>query len=489
MITTYEDIVAEIKNPTKENKALIKKACVFAERAHEGQKRKTGEPYSSHAFATGRNLAIFGMDTETIVAGITHDTIEDTNATKEELEKEFGKEVAFLVEGTTKLGKIKYRGLERHVESMRKLFVATAIDVRVLIIKLADRLHNMETLHGHTVPEKQKRIALETLEVYAPLAGRLGMGKLKGELEDFAFPFVYPKEYKEVKKLLGKQSRVDEKYLEKIRRKVQKELAVAGIQHNIKMDYRIKHLYSLYKKLLRKNMDITKIYDIVALRIIVPSVAECYRVLGIIHGAWRPLPETIRDYIATPKPSGYQSLHTTIFTGDGGMVEIQIRTDEMHREAKYGIAAHAAYKEGLFSKNSVASEKLKWVRQLGMWQDDTLKTDEFLNDLRADFFKDRVFVFTPKGDVIDLPEESTVIDLAYAIHSDIGHNAFGARVNGKFVGLDTRLKSDDIVEVETRKNAHPSAKWLEFAKTALAKKNIRASVQKIEKQRVHNARE
>ncbi len=469
-----------MKSLAPEDGAVIEKAYVVAEKAHEGQKRFTGDPYVKHSFETAKNLAIFGMDRDTIVAGLLHDALEDGNITPQVIEKEFGKEVLFLVQGVTKLGKLKYRGVERHVESLRKMFVATAQDMRVLIIKLADRLHNIKTLYGHERKDKQKRIALETLEIYAPLADRLGMGKLKGELEDEAFPYVYPEDYKEIKDLLKERRKLDEKYLEKFHRSLQKELAAQGMK-NVRTDYRVKRLYSLFKKLRRAHENIENIYDITALRIVVPTVEDCYKVLGIIHSAWRPLPGRIKDYIALPKPNGYQSIHTTVFTGDGGIVEIQIRTEEMHKEAKYGIASHLAYKGGL-GKPRKKGEKLPknvlWVQQLIEWQKHVSETGEFLEHLKMDFFKDRVFVFTPKGDVIDLPEESTPVDFAYAVHSDIGNHMSGAKINGKMVGIDTKLKNGDIIEAITKKGGHPTLKWLDSAKTILAKRNIRGAIQK-----------
>jgi len=476
--------IIELLPSQSEGADLIERAYEFAEKAHEGQERFTGEPYFTHVFATAKTLAELKMDPQTIAAGLLHDVIEDCNVTEEEVERLFGKEILFLVQGVTKLGTLKYRGVERHVESLRKLFIATAQDVRVLIIKLADRLHNVATLDGHNRPDKQKRIAVETLEIYAPLANRLGIGRLKGELEDYAFPYVYPEDYEQTRELLRQKSKLDQKYLERVRRNLQKELAKNGIR-DAHTDYRIKRLYSLFRKLQRKDMDINKIYDLVALRIVVPTVEDCYRVLGIIHGTWRPLLGRIKDYIANPKPNGYQSLHTTIFTGDGGIVEVQVRTAEMHAEAEYGIAAHFAYKEekkGFFSrglsKGYTLSKKLAWINQLFEWQKHVDESGEFLETLDMDFFCDRVFIFTPKGDVVDLPIESTPIDFAYAIHSDIGNHMFGAMVNNKMVSINTPLNNGDIVEIQTKKSSHPTQKWLEGAKTTLAKRHIRNALGK-----------
>ncbi|MBI5004955.1 MAG: bifunctional (p)ppGpp synthetase/guanosine-3',5'-bis(diphosphate) 3'-pyrophosphohydrolase [Candidatus Lloydbacteria bacterium] len=471
------EALLKISKPEKRDVELLTKAYHFSKQAHDGQKRFSGEPYFNHAFATAYKLAELGMDTETIAAGLLHDTIEDGEATEEILKKEFGDEIAFLVEGVTKLGKLRYQGIERHTESLRKLFFAVAKDIRVLIIKLADRFHNVQTLE-HVRKEKQKRIALETLEIYAPFANRLGMGELKGTLEDAAFPFAYPEPYRDITEQLRDRKNIKQKHLEKVNRTLQKELAGHGIV-DFKTDYRIKHTYSTYQKLLKKEKDIEKIYDIAALRIIVGSVEECYKTLGIIHSLWRPLPGRIKDYIAFPKPNGYQSIHTTIFTGDGDIVEIQIRTEVMHQEAEYGIAAHFAYKEERASPNSNAlNKRLRWVKQLSEWQKQVHESKEFLENLRMDFFEHRVFVFTPQGDVIDLPENASPIDFAYAIHSDIGNHASGAKVNGKFTSLDTPLKNGDIVEIITKKSSMPNQKWLQYVKTTLARKQIRSALGK-----------
>jgi len=479
-MSNVKEILDSMKSATDDDARVIENAYLFAEKAHVGQTRFTGDPYVKHSLQTAKNLAEFGMDRDTIVAGLLHDVLEDGHATAKEIEKEFGRRVFFLVEGVTKLGKLKYQGVERHVESLRKLFIATAQDMRVLIIKLADRLHNMQTLHGHNREDKQKRIALETLEIYAPLADRLGMGRLKGELEDEAFPYLYPQEARRVKELLKERRQANEKYLSKFHRSLQKELAHHGMK-NVHVDYRVKRLFSLYKKLVRAKSDIEKIYDITAVRIIVPTIEDCYKALGIIHGAWRPLPGRIKDYIALPKPNGYQSIHTTVFTGDGGIIEIQIRTEEMHKEAEFGIASHLAYKGGMGKprkKGENLPKNVLWIQQFIDWQKHVSETGEFLENLKMDFFKDRVFVFTPKGDVIDLPEDSTSIDFAYAIHSDIGNHISGVKINGKLVSLDSKLKNGDIVEVTTKKGSHPTSKWMEWAKTTLARKNIRVATHK-----------
>lgn len=471
-----KEIINILKEPSKKDIDLITKAFDFAQKAHATQMRFSGDPYFIHVYETGLQLAIVEMDPATIAAGILHDTIEDAGVTQEQLTKEFGPDVAFLVEGVTKLGKLKYRGLDRHAESLRKLFIATAEDARVLIIKLSDRLHNVRTLDGHPRKDKRKRIALETLEIYAPLADRLGMGEFKAELEDAAFPHAYPKEYQKVKDLLKKKSSQHMKDLEKFHRSLQKELAKCDIR-DIKTSYRVKHLYSLYKKLKRYDFDIDKVYDITALRVVVPSVADCYRVLGLIHGNWQPLPGRIKDYIALPKPNGYQSIHTTIFTGDGAIVEIQIRTPQMHKDALYGIAAHLAYKSGFFAqfnpKTRVVKKKLEWIKDFTDLQKNITESGELLKDMHMDFFQNRVFIFTPQGDVIDLPEESTPIDFGYAVHSEVGNHTSGAKVNGKLASIKDPLHNGDIVEIVTKKSSHPSRKWLDYAKTALARRHIK----------------
>ena len=472
-MTNFKDIVNSLPSRIKlssNDERWIEKAYNFAEKAHEGQKRASGEPYFIHVFEVAKTLAKLGMDSKTIVAGLLHDTIEDGHATEEQIDEEFGKEVLFLVNGVSKLGKLKYQGRERHVESLRKFFVAMAEDVRVMIIKLADRLHNVSTLE-HLKPEKAKRIALETIEIHAPLANRLGMWKLKGELEDLAFPFAFPEEAKNVEKLLKQKSRADEKSLEQIYKSLQKELTKNGIKA-IKISYRVKGLYSLYKKLKNTDMDIDKVYDLVALRVIVPNIEDCYKVLGIIHGSWRPIPGRIKDFIALPKPNGYKSLHTTIFTGNGAIAEIQIRTPEMHDQAEHGIASYFAYKENLFDKNN-GDTKISWIEQFKELQKNVSNPENFLKNLKIDFFSKRIFVFTPKGDVIDLPEGSNAIDFAFAVHSDIGNHISGAKINGKFTSIYTELKNGDIIEIETNSKVNPTSKWLDSAKTTLARRHIK----------------
>jgi GTP diphosphokinase / guanosine-3',5'-bis(diphosphate) 3'-diphosphatase len=461
----------------KESK-LVTEAYSFAQKAHEGQKRMSGEPYFYHVFETAKILAQLGMDAETVAGGFLHDVLEDTEIQEEEIEKNFGPDILFLIKGVTKLGTLKYRGHERHVESLRKFFVAMANDLRVVIIKFADRLHNLRTLE-YVREDKRYRIALESLEVYAPLANRLGMGKLKGEIEDAAFPYVYPKESAEVESLIQNNKKLYEENLDEVQKELQKELIKNKVDV-VEINYRLKHRYSLWKKMQKREMDLEKIYDIVALRVVVQSIEDCYRVLGMVHSIWRPLPGRIKDYIAVPKPNGYRSIHTTIFTGNGGTAEIQIRTKEMHAEAAYGIAAHFAYKEQgeKKKKNENDKDKFKWIEELKDLNYSPDESKNLLEHLKTDFFNDRIFIFTPAGDVVDLPEDSTPIDFAYSIHSDIGNHISGAKINSKMSQIFSKLENGDIVEIIKKKDAHPSSKWLEYVKTTIAKKHIKNYLEK-----------
>lgn len=475
----------KIENLIKENKN-IKKAYDLAFSLHQGQKRENGEPYFNHVLATAETIAEWGLDETSIVAGLLHDAVEDTDYTSEQIKKEFGEETAFLVDGVTKLGKIKYSGIERQVENLRKMMLALSQDLRVIIIKLADRLHNMQTLSA-LPPQRQKKNALETSEIYAPLAYRLGMQWVSGELEDLAFPYIYPKEYRWL--IENVKEKYDERaaYVEKTKPILNKALTDAGIEV-LKIDYRAKRYSSLYKKLLREDMNIEKIYDLVALRIVVKNIEDCYAALGVIHNNWPPLPNKIKDYIALPKPNGYRSLHTTVFFVDNKITEIQIRTEEMHKESETGIAAHWAYEMSKNTKNyldykaSFANKKeLQWVNQLRNWQNEFSNPKEFLESLKIDFLKDRIFVITPKGEVMDLPTGSTPVDFAYQIHTDIGNSCSGAKVNGKIVPLDYQLRSGDILEVFTQKNKKPSESWLNFVKTTNAKNHIKSGLKEKEK--------
>ena len=459
---------------------FIRKAFVLSQNTHEGQKRKSGEPYFTHALQTAELLAEWGLDQTSIAAGLLHDVVEDTGYPLEKIKEEFGDDVAFIVNGVTKLGKIKYRGVERQVENLRKMIIALSQDIRVIIVKLADRLHNMRTLKA-LPPQKQKRVALETMEIYSPIAYRLGMQRISGELEDLSFPYIYPREYRWLIEHTKEKYGERVNYLEKVKPVVVDALQKSGIEVR-DIDSRAKRYTSLYKKLLRYDMDVDKIYDLVALRIIVKNVEDCYAALGVIHNIWPPLPNRIKDYIALPKPNGYRSLHTTVFCLDNRITEIQIRTKEMHEEAENGIAAHWLYeqvkdlKDYLEKKSPTGDKKeLHWVEQLRNWQQEFSNPDEFLESLKIDFFKDRIFTITPKGEVIDLPAGVTPVDFAYQIHSQIGDTCVGAKVNGKIVPLDYELKSSDIVEILTQKNKKPSESWLSFVKTGHARNCIRAA--------------
>lgn len=514
-MTTVKDIIAAMHEHTPEDEALIQKAYTFAEKAHSGKARYSGEPYFIHPIAVAKHLAELGMDAPTIVAGLLHDTIEDADIAAEQIEQEFGAEVAFLVEGVTKLGKHKYRGAERHAESLRRLLVATSADVRVLIIKLADRYHNMTTIE-HVPEHKRKRIAMETLEIYAPLADRLGMGKMKKNLEDLSFPALDPDAYNHVQELRKTKSKETETGLARVQKALQHALARKNI-NNFKTEVRTKGLWSLHQKLKRKEDDITRIHDIAALRVIVPTIDDCYATLGVVHQLWRPLPGEFKDYIAFPKPNGYQSLHTTVLTSEAGVVEIQIRSEDMHRKAQFGVASHMSYKQLGKQASANAFEKLSipWISDLipGLLQlpkkpDTTVptpeheskkaprnaigpswladlanahgiddKSEEFVEGLKRDFFSHRVFVFTPRGDVIDLPVNSTPVDFAYAIHSELGNHMGGVKVNGKLVTFDTRLRNGDIVEIQERNSAKPTTKWIDFARTAIARRHIRNALE------------
>lgn len=469
MTPTVEEIISLVPSIKKEDKDLIEKAYKFATKSHEGQKRKSGEPYFVHSVNTAKILAELGMAPVVIAAGLLHDVFEDTKTTREELRKEFGDEIYNLVCGVVKLGDIKYKGMERNVENLRKFFVSEAEDLRIIVIRLADRLHNVETLQ-YINPDKQKRIARETIEVYAPLADRLSMGKLKGNLEDAAFKFAYPDEYQEVKKLLSDKKDAKEKYLIESQDKIEQLIKEAGVK-NTEVSSRQKHLYSLWKKLQKYDIGIDKIYDIIAMRIIVDSIEDCYLVFGLIHGEWTPMLNRIKDYIASPKQNGYRSLHTTIFTGTGGIIEIQVRTREMHEKAENGIAAHFAYKEKSNLENT-STKETGWAHELHNLNLTGGEQEKLHKVIKMDFFKDRIFVFTPKGDIVDLPKDSSVIDFAYAVHTSIGDHIQGAKINGKNSALNSKLKTNDIVEVQTNKNSKPSDKWLEYAKTNLAKKHI-----------------
>lgn len=450
----------------------VTKAYNLAEEAHKDQRRVSGEPYILHPLAVAQILADMKIDTTTITASLLHDVVEDTSYTLEDIKKMFGKEVAFLVDGVTKLSRLNYRTKEdQQLNSMRKMFLAMAKDVRVVVIKLADRLHNMRTLR-YMRSDKQKRIAQETLEIFAPLAHRLGIFNIKWELEDLSFRYLEPDKYYDLVDQMKQKRHVREEIVNEAIDVLKKALDDAHIHCEI--NGRPKHFYSIYKKMKKDNRDLSQVYDLFAIRVIVDDVKDCYGVLGIVHSLWKPLPYRFKDYIAMPKPNNYQSLHTTVIGTRGQPVEIQIRTWKMHRIAEYGVAAHWRYKEGNQTANKDAfDEKMGWLRNLLEWQD-TSNPKEFVNALKLDAFSDEVFVFSPRGDVIDLPQGSIPIDFAYRIHTDVGHRCVGAKINGKIVPLDYKLKNGDIVEIITSKVGKPSLDWLNIVGSSESRSKIRS---------------
>ena len=467
-------------NPKYDDSVVIK-AYEIARRLHDGQFRKSGEPYIIHPVAVAKILAGFGMDNETVVAGLLHDVVEDTEYTREQLVQDFDEKIANLVDGVTKLGNISYDSSEAaQAENFRKMFLAMSKDIRVLIVKLADRLHNMRTLE-YMPTNKRKTKAMETLEIYAPLAGRLGIFSIKFELEDLALKYIHPLEYKKLSEAMERKRSEYEKNLTLLTSEISELLDDAGIQHDVKG--RSKHLYSIYRKMVIQNKKIDEIFDILAVRILVSSVKDCYAALGLVHNRWKPIPGRFKDYIAMPKPNMYQSIHTTVLGDNGEPFEIQIRTYEMHRVAEYGIAAHWKYKEGKVSGSIDDSEKkLAWLRQALEWQKEAEDSVEFLETLKVDLFDNQVFVFTPGGDVIELPAESTPLDFAFKIHTDIGIRCVGAKVNGKMVTIDHHLQNGDIVEIVTSANSSgPSVEWLKKCKTSGAKNKIRNWLRKADK--------
>ena len=450
----------------------LKAAYDFSAAAHEGQKRQTGEPYFIHPCAVVNILVDLGFDdVSTLVAAFLHDVLEDTPVTSDELEQKFGKEVLELVEGVTKLDKIKFVSAEdEQAENLRKMFFAMAKDYRVIIIKLADRLHNMRTLDA-LKPEKQIKIATQSLKIYAPLAGRLGLSFVKCELEDLAMRYLYPDDYYELVEFIKTKSKERQQFIEKICDELKAKLQELGIEGEV--NGRQKHLYGIYKKMLKQGKNIEQIYDISAVRVIVNEVQDCYTVLGAIHTMWMPLPGRFKDYIAMPKPNGYQSLHTTVITKFKETFEIQIRTYEMHRIAEYGIAAHWKYKEGKTGATKI-DDQINWLREVMDTQRESSDSHEFLENIEGNVFTDEVYVFTPKGKVLNLPVGSTTVDFAYAIHSAVGNKCIGAKVNGKIVPLNTVLNTGDIVEILTTNSGKgPSRDWIKFVKTASARTKIR----------------
>ncbi|NMD43235.1 MAG: bifunctional (p)ppGpp synthetase/guanosine-3',5'-bis(diphosphate) 3'-pyrophosphohydrolase [Firmicutes bacterium] len=456
--------------PGDEHWAMVEKAYDVARRAHSGQRRESGESFITHPLGVAMILAELGLDLTTIVAGLLHDVVEDTAVTLEEIRALFGEETAALVDGVTKLSRLDFASREeQQAETLRKMFIAMAEDIRVVLIKLADRTHNLRTLR-YLDSRRQQEIARETMEIYAPLAHRLGIYKIKWELEDNAFRYMQPGAYYRLVDKLAKKRREREQFIKRLINIIQKRLEAVGMTAEIQG--RPKHLYSIYYKMKEQDKDLSEIYDLTAIRVIVDSVKDCYGVLGTVHAIWKPIPGRFKDYIAMPKPNMYQSLHTTVVAAENELVEIQIRTWEMHRTAEYGIAAHWRYKEKITDEREF-DQKLAWLRQLLEWQQDYRDARDFIENLKLDLFADEVFVFTPRGDVIDLPAGSIPIDFAYKIHTDIGNSCTGSRVNGRLVPLDYILKTGDIVEIITTKHGSPSRDWLNMVKSAQAKTKIR----------------
>lgn len=468
---TIDRIIKKVKeNNPKADVDLIRLAYDFAQKAHEGQKRETGEAYIQHSLHTAFVLAQIKADLNTIIAGLLHDIPEDTEYSLEDIKKNFGGEIADLVEGITKLSRIKYRGIERYRENLRRMFLAMASDLRVIIIKFADRLHNLRTLDVLS-PEKQQRIAKETLEIYAPIAGLLGIWSLKWQMEDICFKYLYPEEFKKIEYKYEVEKKVERnQYIQKIKNILKKKLEETNIKY--KIEDRFKHLYSIYQKMQINDRKFDEIYDVFALRIIVPTVNDCYKVLGIIHTLWKPKTNRFKDYISSPKPNGYRSLHTTIFGPESKATEFQIRTKEMNDEALYGIAAHWHYKHQ--EKKKGFKKQPYWIKEILNIQRQAEDTSDFIKKIKFDIFSNRIFVFSPKGDVFELPEKATPIDFAYAVHTDIGNKAVGALVNDKMATLDQELKNGDLVEIIIEKNRKgPNRVWLKSVKTNNARHKIK----------------
>jgi guanosine-3',5'-bis(diphosphate) 3'-pyrophosphohydrolase len=469
-LTKFRDLMKRMQeNRPHDDLSIVKKAYDFSLKHHEGQSRASGEPYLVHPLEVALVLAEMKMDPVAISAGLLHDSVEDTSVTIVDIRKEFGEQVAHIVEGVTKISKIEFATREeQQAENIRKMMLAMVDDIRVVLIKLADRLHNMRTLE-HLDPERQHKIAEETLEIYAPIAHRLGMGKIRGELEDLGFRFLDPVGYEQVEKAVNARRKQGEAFLEKTQKLISDKLKEAGIQARV--ESRIKRLFSIHKKLQKQRISVDQVYDLCAMRVITRSLQDCYAVLGIIHNLWRPVPGRIKDFIAMPRPNFYQSLHTSVITEDGTPFEIQIRTEEMHKMAEEGIAAHWKYKDGPVSAQD--EQRLAWLRQVVEWQRDVSDPNEFLSTLKVDLYPEEVYTFTPKGKVVVLPRDSTPIDFAYTIHTEVGHTCIGAKVNGRMVPLRHKLHSGDIVEILTQPGHKPSRDWLGLVRSSRSRNKIK----------------
>jgi GTP diphosphokinase / guanosine-3',5'-bis(diphosphate) 3'-diphosphatase len=458
-------------NRPHEDISLIRKAWEFCVRQHEGQVRASGEPYIIHPLEVAEVLAEMKLDATAIAAGLLHDAVEDTPATREQIEADFGHQVAHIVEGVTKIDKIQFANREdRQAENVRKMLLAMVTDVRVVLIKLADRLHNMRTL-VHLAPERQEAIARETLDIYAPLAHRLGMGKVRGELEDLAFRYTDPVSFEQVSATVEARRVEGEQFLRSVEDILTEQLRENNIQARV--EWRIKRIYSIFQKQQRSRVSFDQVYDLLAVRVITQDVASCYAVFGLIHTLWRPVPGRIKDFIAIPRANRYQSLHTTVIGEGGHQFEVQIRTEEMHRIAEEGIAAHWKYKAGESAVTARDEERLNWIRQLVEWQKEMTDPNEFLSSLKMDLYPDEVYTFTPKGKVVVVPADATPVDFAYTIHTEVGHTCVGAKVNGRMVPLRTKLRTGDIVEIVTQKDHKPSRDWLTFVKSPRARNKIK----------------
>src|SRR5579862_4611939 len=469
-LTKFRDLMRRMQeNRPQDDLTIVKKAYDYSLKHHEGQTRASGEPYLVHPLEVALVLAEMKMDPVAITAGLLHDSVEDTPVTIVDIRKEFGEQVAHIVEGVTKISQIDFATREeQQAENLRKMMLAMIDDIRVVLIKLADRLHNMRTLE-HLTPERQQKIAKETLEIYGPIAHRLGMGKIRCELEDLGFRYLDPLTYQQVDDAVEARRKQGQQFLSRVEQTLRDKLKEAGITATV--ESRIKRLFSIHKKLVRQKINVEQVYDLYAMRVITQSVQDCYAVLGIIHNLWRPVPGRIKDFIAMPRPNLYQSLHTSVITEDGTPFEVQIRTEEMHKMAEEGIAAHWKYKDGPVSAQD--EQRLAWLRQVVEWQRDVSDPNEFLSSLKVDLYPEEVYTFSPKGKVVVLPRDSSPIDFAYTIHTEVGHTCVGAKVNGRMVPLRHKLHSGDIVEILTQPGRTPSRDWLTLVKSTRARNKIK----------------